>query len=355
MSRSFDKSTNGSRPAYPTRYGTAQILVLTMLGLFCTGSQCIGNVANPIIHNASLEIQTTLQNITNEPTVWLAQLQQLEEKLRVDGSNWADDVGQIAQRAIGAAGTTVRCTVDFTGRRVAMELQALLARINGQLIPAAPPTVCTVSLEQISLGRIPTTVTFYGYDLRPSELSANVVSASGTARPITDLMTAASEYAVTINLSGNRANLRCDDQQMALRHEGKDVPTQTNTTSAIPITWPICPPSPPPPPRRPPHVLLSRPDDCGGGLTGCRTDRTYGGPCTTGYERQECQVIKRDGGGHCEMVRWNGDPSNCSCTVHYGANAFDGVACDIKIVEIGVQQPAPPPPPCACRNGVLPQ
>jgi hypothetical protein len=336
------------------RRNVSSVLLLVGLGAF---GACGPILSQPVqtVGGIGDELEATIARISQNPDRWLDELRALEAKTTSDTQGVLDRVNDIMQRGIAMSGETVRCTEDFTARRVNEELRNLLHSIKSEPLEATPPFVCTASPDRIDLGGIPQAISYSGYGLNTPNLRAVVVDDSGQETDISVHLSGASPYSVVLNLSGNRAGLRCDQKRIALRWGGAMVADQANNESSVPLVWPVCQPAPPAPSRAAPQPVFSRRGEtCNGGLTGCRDDRSYGGPCSPGFEYLDCQVTKNAGAGHCEAVR-GGAGQDCSCVVHFGAPAANGVDCNIKIIEQGTQPATPPAPPCACRNGVSPQ
>jgi hypothetical protein len=345
---------------------------LTML----QGSQC----TNPIIGQATADIEGTLQRLAANPDRYMSELSQLEAKLRQDGSGLADQVGAISQNAIHAAGDQVKCTVGFLGGRVQLELQTLLAKLKNQPAPKRTPVVCSVTqlptsanAMQVDLGRIPQSITFHGYDLQQGGIRAVVVDNYKGEFDATSNLTSSSAFEQTLNTSGNRLGLRCDQAKIVLKFDGATVADTANKESSVPLVWPTCEEPPPAPQPAPQQPLSGFPKDeeHNGGFGGVRENRTFGGTCDPGYQRVACVVAKTGGSGHCEPCEssdqkngcdpsssngWlSNDPTDCRCQVHFAAGGFSRIAGRVTIFEVGIPQPAPQAPPCSCRNNYPPQ
>jgi hypothetical protein len=305
------------------------------------------------------QIEGAIATIEQNPTNWLIQAQQLQQSFTNNGSALAAQVGQIIQQGQAAMGNQVRCTVDFTGNRVAEALQVMLAQLKGQPAPMFPPYVCTVNYVNVNLGSVPAVLSYSGYNFGPG-LKAVVTDHAGATHDITANMSIASAYSLAINLSQNApVQVDCTWQTLALVWGNGSIQNQQGQASAIPFTLPTtCPQGPPPlPPKAcgvPPNNPYG-PVQVGPNLGGVSQDYPVGcSPCDPGYvaSQQGCQIQPPSNIGPndpvgCYVKTFTPGSTDCSCTVHCGAKSMQSKSFTFTVSEVGAPQPAPP---CGCTS-----
>lgn len=314
----------------------------------CKACETIPNVVGNGATNTNRAIEAlerAIASLDANSASWQSTLTNLEDQLVQDaGSLLANEVTNLMQRGVGTAGVELRCNADFIGGRMRGALAGLLAQLQNQPPPPPPlPGLCQVSPTSVDMGHRPNELDFFGYDFDRADVHVFLRHAGGETI-IDEAVSRPTHYLLTVDVSeGTRAPLcNLDDRRIILRANGTEI-------SSVSVVRRQCPAAPPPPPPFPQKVLSDQNQDCPGGLFGCRMDRNFGGPCTGGYHRTQCQVIQLEGSGHCEMIDWtSGNEHDCGCAVHFGAPALQGVKCRITILEAGDLRPAPAPPPCPC-------
>jgi hypothetical protein len=319
-----------------------RFIVGTMLAVVACGPiQSIVNQSDKAIESIDAAIASLDQN----SAAWQSTLTNLATQVRQEaGDLVANDITNLMQRGVGTVGVELRCNTDFIAARMKAGLQGIVASLKHQPVPPAPPpAICQVSPTSLDMASRPREVDFFGYDFDKGNLHVFLTHAGGEI-PIDGAVSHPSHYLLTVDTSAGTTAPLCnlENRRIVLRSNGVEL-------SSIGVARRTCPGASQPPPPASQRNLLDEHQHCDGGLFGCKDDRRLGGPCTAGYHRVQCSVVKADGAGHCEQKSWqSADEHDCGCVVHFGANAATGVDCRIVISEVGDPRPPPPPPPCAC-------
>jgi hypothetical protein len=293
-------------------------------------------------------INQAIDELSRNSDDWQATLNRLSADLRNTGSQFADRVEQITQRAIGTIGAEYRCNLDFTLTRVKQQLTSVVDQIAGRQPAPLPPGVCTVEPNVLNMASRPDAVRIYGYDL--DRVTSVALRYANGERDISTLRATPTPYLITVNVSPTSDQLICNlpGRRIQLR-------SGSAVVREIDVIDYQCPGAPPPPPARPERLVPTigeRVLEEAGGVLGLSVDRSYGGRCSPGYHRTQAEARNEATGnvGWCGFVRWeNEDPQNCTAIVHFGMRPLQGVRCRLRIWEAGDQQPAPPAPDCNCR------
>jgi hypothetical protein len=310
-------------------------------------SGCPGNIVGPgatTTNQAIEEVQKAIDALNANSAAWQQELNNLLNAGNADVKSLINnDVTNLLQRTIATGGAEFRCDTDFVGVRVKEGLEAVLAKLTGRTAPPPSPAVCQVSPTSLDMAARPNTLQWFGYNFDSPGVHVALKYAGGEIA-IDNALTRPTHYLLTLDTSASTSAPLCNKQnrQIILRSGTADI-------STVSVAKLQCPGAPPPPPALPTTNLVDVNDGAGPNVGGNSEDHNKGGPCTTGYHREQCLVTKLSGSGHCEMTGWvTNDPHHCECTVHFGASSFNSVQCRITITETGDPQPQPPPPPCPC-------
>lgn len=174
---------------------TAKVLSLTVLLLLAldagTGCQSLdaafGGVARlpNAIDDVGEVIKGGIGKLEKESGNWRKTLEEtrdkvieLEGKVVKDGqSTISNEINNVLQRAIAAAGAEARCSQEFIGDQVRRELEKLIEGTERDPTPL-PPAVCQVIPTSVDLDISPSRrrlVEFYGYNLKVWEVSVFVL------------------------------------------------------------------------------------------------------------------------------------------------------------------------------------
>ncbi len=172
----------------------------------CAGPASIAPDANGTIQ----ELQSLANSVNLESAAWREQVDAAVRHLTDEGHQIiANDLSATVNGAIQAAGIESRCTADFFRARVRQDIEALIARLQGQ-DPAPPePSICDVFPPTVDLNQAPNRIALpkvSGYDLqrRGSQarlLRLRAVDPQGVRHDATELLTVQSPYQATISLT----------------------------------------------------------------------------------------------------------------------------------------------------------
>jgi hypothetical protein len=177
----------------------AGLLVMCLMSGGCFGKD---------IDHVEQDLNDALSQLEQQSTSWQGTLTTLEDKLRGDGSDLVQQVGQLLDASIQVAGIESRCTVDFIGHRAHDALHNLLQIHLHKTVTPPDPHVCTTNpsgdllLADVQSGRV-THLDIDGYDLvRDDGFTVAAANRAGQKRPIGTLFVAnPSPYLITVNLS----------------------------------------------------------------------------------------------------------------------------------------------------------
>jgi hypothetical protein len=134
------------------------------------------------------------------------------------------DVASLLTGTVAAAGTELRCSVDFLGRRVKEQLQGILAHFLGRDPPPLVPAVCEVDPPVVDLNLAAADrnrVLFYGYNFDSSVPPSLRVLTSSGSRDASAALNRASPYLATASLAANGANLDAGSVRLVLEWQGR--------------------------------------------------------------------------------------------------------------------------------------
>ena len=264
-------------------------------------------------------------------------------------------------RGIATTSGEFRCDVTFLAVGLSDALKDILARFQGQSPPAPPPHVCTVDPSAIDLGiapaQRPATLNIYGFNLNASNISVAVVNSDGSRNtPAPGIFAIPTEFLATFNIhnyaftqtntylsvtltpgSENRISIvqapACGSVGIACCKVGAQCVSGAGCSSGMCVTCPA--------PSTPTTINLFKKSNefAGNNCTGQKdVDRTYGGMCSNGFHREQCQISVVDscGSGCSAVARWaNSNAADCSCIVRFNtpSDCFKGIHVDINITE----------------------
>ncbi|MGL4745368.1 MAG: hypothetical protein ACRCXL_13390 [Dermatophilaceae bacterium] len=234
-------------------------------------------------------INDALQQLGRESGRWQEILQHTTDQLIAAGqSTLANEVSNVAGRAISDAGIEARCYTDFLGDRVREELLKIRARISGEAFTPAPvfcnPTPNTVKLSPPAEG--PPAVEISGYNLSRQSVQVWLVGAAGRV-DVTQHLSNPSPYLLTLNTGANGVPFGADSAQLEFQLQGSESRTVT-------VVQPE-PRTPPPDfPQRTLHVS---------GIAHLNDDENAGADDTLQVAVDDYVAISADGGGEYHWDR----------------------------------------------------
>ena len=162
-------------------------------------------------------LRDALDALDRNSAAWQQVLRDAQEKLTDDAqSTIRNELNDILQRGIAAAGGEFRCNTDFVADRVRAAVQRLLARVTGKPVPPLEPGLCNVIPLAIDRSLVPgrvNRVEFYGYDFDRTDIRARLVNSNGK-RDITTHLSKPTHYHMVLNLGGNGVPLSGKSQKI---------------------------------------------------------------------------------------------------------------------------------------------
>jgi hypothetical protein len=188
-------------------------------------NSCIGKSVDQGV--AALENAITV--LDQNSSAWQTTITNLEQDLVTKGqSTLANEVQSLANRAIGTAGSELRCNVDFVGQRVNQGLRRILARLKGQSVAPLVPGTCTVDPPEIQValigeGRL-TSLNYYGYDMFERDASDTRMKIflrdrDGREEDVTSALALPTHYLMTIRLADDRVHFTDRTDKLIVRWE----------------------------------------------------------------------------------------------------------------------------------------
>lgn len=170
---------------------------------------------------------------------WQAILAETRDKLVGEAqSTLRNEVNNLLNRTIGAAGAEFRCNADFLRTRVRQELMRIKARLLHQDVPAPEPALCSVTPPAVDLSLDParrSLLEFFGYDLDRTDVHVFHVLTTGARQEVTEVLQRPTHYHMTLNLGGNGVPLGPQSQAIELRWNNTEI-------SSITVIQPATPP-----------------------------------------------------------------------------------------------------------------
>jgi len=212
------------------------VILFAMLG--CNLKSTIRDTAQDITNNTVAMLDDAIDKITNESESWQATLQELAENLTDEAqSTIRNEVQNLANRTIAAAGSELRCNVDFLGTRVVQALQRIKAEVLKKPIPERNPAICQVFPSAIDMNLMPNRrnkIDISGYDFDNQPLKLYLVTNTNQKLDVTHSLNRLSHYHVVLNLGSNGVLLNNNSNRLILEYKN-------NAMSSIAITQPVVP------------------------------------------------------------------------------------------------------------------
>ena len=194
-------------------------------------------------------IDDAISKLTNQSSDWQRIVTETRDKLPKDAQSFVrTELATVLDRSVRAAGSEVRCIIDFIGQRVLDDLQRLRALLLHQEPPPRWPTICGVNPSLVRMSERnadpsrfeAVEIHGYNFDSQPSPqvlLTDNNVVSDVTMNGSVSNLTYQSHYQMTLNLGGNGVKLSATSQVIALAWNGTRL-------SEIPVIQPEPPPCP---------------------------------------------------------------------------------------------------------------
>ncbi|HEY0479895.1 MAG TPA: hypothetical protein VGD37_20390 [Kofleriaceae bacterium] len=343
-------------------------LVFVGFAAMMQGSSCLG--VTPTIDEVTKTFNNALADLNAGSSQWQLTLTNLSNSLIAQGQQTlANQVQSVIDRGIAAAGIEVKCTVDFLRTRLGEAVRGILLGFQGKPVPPPVPHFCSADPIAIDLRLTPSqrmaTLNVYGFNLSTHNVAVTVRNDNGAGANPQGFFNVPNEYSATFNLVDYPFNVH--NQALIFRLPGGEEWTvgivQAATCGGVgqpccsagtpcgPSTGclaSVCTTCPLPfVPKTTDLVRLSDESD-GDNCGGVTNVHHYGGMCTSGTHREDCQVIPNNppGGSSCVRSWRSANPADCGCDVvfHTPADCFKRIHCAVAIT----QTTNPPPHPDGC-------
>lgn len=173
---------------------------------------------------AADKLDEAIGKLQTESTNWRATLERLQSQLTDDSqSTLRNEVTNLTNEAIAAAGAEVRCNADFIGARVREKLIALRAALTGGTPPPLTPVACSVSPVAIDTSLPPerrSLVKVAGWNFSRGPVRAALFD-RGSSRDISSALGFPTTYLMTIDLSGSGAPISESSERIELTANGR--------------------------------------------------------------------------------------------------------------------------------------
>jgi hypothetical protein len=339
------------------------LLVLYVVGmsLLLQGSQCVQNSVGPPLDKVTTAFDNAISSLSANSTNWQATLQGLENNMIQQGQQTlANQVQSVIARGVATTSGEFRCDVAFLAVGLSDALKVILATFKGQSPPPAPPHTCTIDPSAIDLGiapaQRPATLNIYGFNLNASNISVAVVNTDGSRiTPPPGMFSIPTEFMATFNIHNYAFTQTNSYLSVTLTPGGENRISIVQAPSCGSLSQPCCTTGAqcvsgagcssnlcvtcPPPSTPVTTILFSKSNEfAGNNCGGQNVDRTYGGMCSNGFHREQCQVTTVDScGSECNAAaRWaNSNSADCTCIVHFNtpSDCFKGIHVNINITQ----------------------
>jgi hypothetical protein len=190
--------------------------------------------------DAVAALDRAIDALERNSAAWQSVLQNTTKELAGEAqSTIRNEVADVLNRSVAAAGTEFRCDLDFIGTRVRQALIRIRARLLGQTIPPVEPALCQVVPAAIDMGLDPSRrnkLEFFGYDFDTSPITVTLHDQSGNTIDVTNSLDRLTHYHMTLNLGLNGVPLTSTSNRITLEWQGK----QISSVAIIQPATPVC-------------------------------------------------------------------------------------------------------------------
>jgi hypothetical protein len=218
------------------------LLVIALLAAGCGGGLKAG-----ADEETRQVLDDAITQLANQSKDWQRVLTDTRDKLPKEAQSFVRvELNDLVSKTVQAAGSEVRCIVDFLGQRALEGLLRLRAQLLGQEAPPRQPIVCGVTPSLVRMAernQDPSrfeAVQVYGYNFDTQPTMQILLTDNNIVRDVTKTgtvsnLTYQTHYQMTLNLGGNGVKLTATSQVIALAWNGARV-------TEIPIVQPEPPP-----------------------------------------------------------------------------------------------------------------
>ena len=188
--------------------------------------------------NAALD--GAIRKLEQDSSSWRVVLQELESKLTKSAqSTIRTEVNNTLLRAEAAAGTQIKCIIDFIGDRVLEDLKKVRAGLTGEQVVREPKS-CQVVPPAVDMSLEPSRrnlITLDGYNFDTMNgIQVFLVNTSNLKIDVSEKLKIPTHYQMTLNLGSNGVPLGADSDFLILSSGQKTI----STISIIQPDVPAC-------------------------------------------------------------------------------------------------------------------
>lgn len=152
-------------------------------------------------------------------------------------STVTNEVSNLMQRTVAAAGAEIRCDADFFRMRVQQDLLRIKARFLNQSLPDLEPQLCNVvplAIDMNLSAERRNKLEFYGYDFDSAAIQ--VILVNGSSRiDVSNKLNKPTHYHMTLNLGSNGVPVSNNSTQIVLRWKDRDISSIPVVQAATPV------------------------------------------------------------------------------------------------------------------------
>ena len=182
------------------------------------------------IDDITQKVLTTLDDAIGTLNAAQANWQEVLQKVITDlpkevQSTVTNEVSNLLQRTIAAAGAEFRCNVDFFRVRVQQALQRIKAEFLKQSVPPVEPQLCNVVPLAIDMNLTAdrrNKLEFYGYDFDKTAIEVMLVNGT-TQINVSDKLDQPTHYHMVLNLGSNGVPITTASTRLILRWNNRDI------------------------------------------------------------------------------------------------------------------------------------
>lgn len=203
------------------RFAFAIFLTLIILNgaLSCGKTDAITNTTEA----TTAALQDAIDSIRAESSSWQSELDKLTGRLTdASQSSIRNEVQNLANNTIAAAGSEFRCNVDFLSHRVVDALVRIKAGVLHQPVPDRPPSLCKVVPTALDLNLEPSRraqIDISGYDFDNQPDLRLFLLKGPIETDVTNALNITTTYHAVINLGANGVPLSNKANKLILRYK----------------------------------------------------------------------------------------------------------------------------------------
>ncbi len=140
-------------------------------------------------------------------------------------STVTNEVSNLLNRTVAAAGAEVRCDADFFRIRVQQALQRIKAKFLNQPLPVLEPHLCDVvplAVDMNLSANRRNKLEFYGYDFDMTAIQVMLYNGA-SAIDVSNKLDQPTHYHMTLNLGGNGVPISTASTRLVLRWNNRDI------------------------------------------------------------------------------------------------------------------------------------